>query len=158
MPWHYYYSVLREHGKKGPLLTRHVAVHLRTIKSCKIRTAKFGEVILRIPCDLIHCSSPYSSPMTHCRQFPKTMMSPDYLQELGVASEETHLESVKRYSDFTRLHQLLQRTPELLRHTQGGRERGGALLHNPFYTTKSMNAYIYLDIKSCCLWRQWIHE
>ena len=38
---------------------------------------------------------------------------------MGVASEETHLESVKRYSDFTRLHQQLQKNPELLRHAQG---------------------------------------
>ena len=39
--------------------------------------------------------------------------------ELGLPSNETHLESVKRYSDFTRLHQQLQKTPDLYRHAQG---------------------------------------
>ena len=52
-------------------------------------------------------------------QFPKTMLSLEDLQELGLPSNETHLESVKRYSDFTRLHQQLQKSPELQRHTQG---------------------------------------
>jgi hypothetical protein len=47
------------------------------------------------------------------------MLSPGDLQELGVINEDTHLESVKRYSDFTRLHQQLQKIPELLRHAQG---------------------------------------
>ena len=52
-------------------------------------------------------------------QFPKSMLLPGNQQEVGVANEETHLESMKRYSDFTRLHQQLQRTPELLKLIKG---------------------------------------
>ena len=52
-------------------------------------------------------------------QFPKSMLLAKDLQELGLPSNETHLESVKRYSDFTRLHVQLQRTPELVKHIEG---------------------------------------
>ena len=47
------------------------------------------------------------------------MLLPGDLQELGVASDETHLETVKRYSDFTRLHQQLHKSPAMLRLIRG---------------------------------------
>lgn len=47
------------------------------------------------------------------------MLSPEDLQELRLPSNETHLESVKRYSDFTRLHTQLQKHPALVKHTHG---------------------------------------
>ena len=47
------------------------------------------------------------------------MLSHEDLQELGLHSDETHLESVKRYSEFTQLHQQLLRSPQLAKQTQG---------------------------------------
>ena len=47
------------------------------------------------------------------------MLSHEDLQELELPSDETHLESVKRYSEFTQLHQQLLRSPQLAKQTQG---------------------------------------
>ena len=60
------------------------------------------------------------------------MLSSADLQELQVPASETHLESVKRYSDFTKFHQQLLHSPLAIYATgkrekvrEGGGGRGG---------------------------------
>ena len=64
--------------------------------------------IFKVSC-CVACGCPESSRTR--TQFPRRMLSRESLQRLAVGQEETHLEALKRYSDFLKLHSQLLRSP-----------------------------------------------
>ena len=44
-------------------------------------------------------------------QFPKWMLSDEDLLELEVLESDTHLEGMKRYSEFSKFHNILMASP-----------------------------------------------
>lgn len=55
----------------------------------------------------------------HALQFPKRMLSEVELKELNVSERDTHLEAMKRYSEFLSLHTKLLKSSDFARHIKG---------------------------------------
>lgn len=55
----------------------------------------------------------------HELQFPKRMLTEEELKELNVFDSDSHLEAMKRYSEFRTLHSKLIKSPGLSRHIKG---------------------------------------
>ncbi len=51
----------------------------------------------------------YSAPTMY--QFPKRLLSEEELEGLGISDGDTHLEGMKRYSQFDKFHSSLLKTP-----------------------------------------------
>lgn len=52
-------------------------------------------------------------------QFPTRMLNEGELKDLNVLKGDTHLEAMKRYSEFVTLHNKLLKTSDFARHVKG---------------------------------------
>ena len=63
-----------------------------------------------------------------CLQFPKRFLSEEELKRIGVNDCDTHLEGMKRYSEFDKLHSSLLKSP-MSSHVKGQRLHSSVVKH-----------------------------